>query len=66
MYNKSMECEKMRNTSELFKKMMSVILSIFLVFPITNAYNLQTELEKFFDIYNKMSQNLGQDRTKEE
>lgn len=63
MYNKNTECKKMRNTSELFKKMMSVILSIFLVFPITNAYNLHTELEKFFDIYNKTSQNL--DNTEE-
>ena len=63
MYNKSTECEKMRNTSELFKKMMSVTLSIFLVFPITNAYNLHTELEKFFDIYNKTSQSL--DNTEE-
>ena len=63
MYNKSTECEKMRNTSKFFKKTISVILSIFLVFPITNAYNLHTELEKFFDIYNKTSQNL--DNTEE-
>ena len=53
----------MRNTSRFFKKTISVILSIFLVFPIANAYNLHTELEKFFYIYNKTSQNL--DNTEE-
>lgn len=57
MYNKSTECEKMRNTSKFFKKTVSVILSIFLVFPITNAYDLHTELKKFFDTYNKTSRN---------